>query len=139
MAYTKRVIQGNSEKLNKKEFRAKKHPDKKDEQDIFIIFQTEVEHVIEKLSTDELPAIIDGKPVTWINNFWVKDTAGNYVNGVKYSVLLPPLPAGAQLVYHDGNKLSYFTGQIKDRVYNKKNLKEIEFSIGDPAIGWTGG
>jgi len=134
MAYQKKVVSGGSEKLNRKEFKIKKEKGK--EEDVFILFDSDVDYVVEKLSIDDLPATINGDTITWINNFSIKDSHGNYVNGVTYSFLLPPGPVGARLVIFDGTNTAYFTGEIKDRTHNKKQFKEVRLNIGDPGGGW---
>jgi hypothetical protein len=95
--------------------------------------------MVEKLSIDDLPAAIDDKPITWFVNFAIKDGNGNYVNGVMYSLLFPPLPAGTKLVIFDGTNASYFTGPIKDRSHGNKQWKEVRLNIGDPGGGGVPG
>jgi hypothetical protein len=137
MAYQKKVVSGGSEKLSRKEHRVRR--EKGREEDVFILFDTDVEYVVEKLSIDDLPATINGDTITWINNFSIKDSEGNYVNGVTYSLLMPPGPAKARLVIFDGATAAYYTGEIKDRTHNNKQFKEVRLNIGDPGGGWGGG
>jgi len=134
MAYEKRVVSGGSEKLSRKEFKIKK--EKGQESEAFILFDTDVDYTVEKLSIDELPASIDGISITWFVNFAIKDAEGNYVNGVTYSLLFPPGPAKAKLVIFDGTKAAFFTGEIKDRNHKNNQFKEIKLNIGDPGGGW---
>jgi len=137
MAYEKKVVSGGSEKLNRKEFKVKKEKSK--EEDCLLIFDSDVEYVVEKLSIDDLPPTIDEQPITWFVNFSIKDTNGNYVNGVLYSLLFPPLPAKTRLVIFDGTNAVYFTGPITDRAHGNKQWKEVRLNIGDPGGGGTPG
>lgn len=134
MAYQKRIVEGGSEKLSGREFRVKK--DKGQESEVFILFDADVDYVVEKLGLDDLPAAIDGTSITWFVNFSIKDAAGNYVNGVSYSLLIPPGPPKGRLVIFDGAKATFFEGEIKDRSHKNKQFKEIKLSIGDPGGGW---
>jgi|GEM_PF-1366310 len=137
MAYQKKVVGNGSEKLSRKEFKIKKEKGK--EEDVFVLFDSDVDYIVEKLSTDDLPAAINGDTITWVNNFAIKDAKGNYVNGVTYSLLMPPGPAGAKLAIFDGAKAFYYGGEIKDRTHKNKTYKEIRLDIGDPGGGWGTG
>jgi hypothetical protein len=133
MAYKKTVVPGKIDKGSKKEFKANKHL--AHEKDIHILFDTEVDHIIEKLSTAGLPATTkDKRPITWHNNFVVRHADGSAVDGVAYSVLLEAAE-GDTIVIYDEKGLHTHTGAVNNRIHQDKNWKEIRLSKGDPAIG----
>ena len=133
MAYIKTIVPGKVDKTSKKVFKANKHLPH--EKDIHILFDTEVEHVIEKLSTEGLPATTDeNRPITWHNNFVVKRADGSPVDGFTYSVLLEASD-GDTIVTYDDTGLHVYTGVVYDKKHENKNWKEIRLSRGDPAIG----
>ena len=133
MAYLKTVVPGKVDKSSKKEFKANKHL--AHEKDIYILFDTEVEHIIEKLSTEGLPATTrDNRPITWHNNFIVKRADGTPVDNVAYSVLLDAAD-GDTIVTYDDTGLNVYTGSVNAKKHHNKNWKEIRLSRGDPAIG----
>lgn len=133
MAYKKIVVQGKIDKSSKKEFKANKHLPH--EKDIHILFDNEIDHIIEKLSTEGLPASTpDKKRITWHNNFVVRRADGSSVDGVAYSVLIDAAD-GDTIVYYDETGLHIYTEPIKNRNHQNKNWKEIRLTKGDPAIG----
>ena len=133
MAYQKTIIPGKIEKHSKKEFKAGKHHGQ--EKEIYILFDVDVEHTIEKLSIEGLPATTaDKRPITWHNNFVVKKADGTSADGVAYSVLLDAAD-GETIVYYDETGLHTYTGSVNNRSHQNKNWKEIRLSKGDPAIG----
>ncbi|MEW6402050.1 MAG: hypothetical protein AB1649_09635 [Chloroflexota bacterium] len=133
MAYTKKVVSGGAEKKNGKEFKIKK--EKGTEEECLILFDTDVNYVVNKLSFEGLPDSLDNKPITWFVNFEVTDDKGNPINGVPYSLLFPPLPTNTVLVIFDGKTAFDFKGTIKDRTHGNKQWKEITLDIGDPGGG----
>jgi hypothetical protein len=137
MAYTKKVVGGGAEKKNGKEYKIKK--EKGTEEECLILFDTDVDYVVEKLSFEGLPDSIDDKPITWFVNFQVTDGKGNPINGVPYGLLFPALPANMKLVIFDGKNAAYFKGAIRDRTHGNKQWKEITLDIGDPGGGGTPG
>lgn len=135
MAYQKVVIE-KCEKLSGRKFKAKKQKD--NEEDIFVEFSSDVDYVVEKLSTDGLPSKTDdNKDIKWLNNFSVKDNKGNYVNGVTYFVLMPAIAGYDKIVYFDGAAVRYYEGAVENTTENKKKMKRIKLNIGDPATGWV--
>ena len=122
------VIQDKVEKQSKKKFKVKAH--KMDEEvDIEIDIEDDGDYEVEKLSIDNLISTIDGKPITWLNNFAIKK-ANDYINQ-RYKVKIPGL-SGKKVVIIDNNSHGnpyYYTGPVVNDT--------IELSDGDPAIGHT--
>lgn len=120
------IIPGKSKKVNNKKFKIEK--DKDSEVDITIDIDEDGDYIVEKLSTDGLPATMkDGKTIHWLNNFGVKK-AGQYINQ-RFLVTVPGI-GKSQVVIYDGNgDPYYYTGQVTDDTF--------ELTDGDPAIGKT--
>jgi hypothetical protein len=138
MAYSKRAV-AKSDKVNSKEYKLKKN---KPGDEVFLLFDNDVDYDVDELSMDELPQEIDNKPVTidWFVNFWVKYKGSeNYVNGVPYRLVFPPLAANMKLVIFDGQRAFYFRDEIRDRTHNGKPMKEVTLYIGDPGGGGATG
>ncbi len=141
--FPKRVVNNGVDRRNNREHRIKSDQGTA-EQEVFILFDTDVNYVVEKLNLADLPATVDedGKSVTWFVNFQIKDAPGPQgkpVNGVAYSMLFPPSPKNLRLVIFDGTKAMYFKESITDRSHDNRQWKEIRLSIGDPGGGWGGG
>lgn len=141
--FQKRVVANGVERRSNQEHRIKRD-EGTTEQEIFILFDKVVDYVVEKLNITDLPDTNDddGKRVTWFVNFQVLDAPspqGKPVNGVKYRMLFPALPAGHRLVIYDGARAAYFGGTIGDRTHDNRQWKEISLEIGDPGGGSTPG
>ena len=133
MAYKKTVVSGKVDKSSNKEFKVNKHL--QDEKEIHILFDTEVDHIIEKLSTEDLPPTTkDKRSITWHNNFVIKRSDGTIADGVTYSVLLEAAD-GDNIVTYDDTGLHIYTGSVGTKNHKNKKWKEIRLSKGDPAIG----
>lgn len=130
----KKVVLGKVEKvkdkdgkINKKKFKVKK--EKKHEVDIEIEIEEDGDYEVEKLSVEGLPAEIDGKPITWLNNFAIKK-AGSYINQ-RYKIKVPGLVSG-RVVILDNNSHGIphmYVGPVEDET--------IVLSDGDPGVGIT--
>ena len=133
MAYKKVVIPGNVDKDSNRAFKTKKYLP--NEKDIYIIFDSDVDYVIEKLSIEGLPTETnDKRTITWHNNFVIQTKAGTAVTGITYKVLIDA-PDGATIVYYDESGLHIYQNGINQSSYQNKSWKEIKLSKGDPAIG----
>jgi hypothetical protein len=112
------------DKGNNKKFRIKSH--KASEFDLIIELTGDGEYEVEKLSVDDLPpAMIDGNPIRWINNFYIKKN-GQHINE-RFFVTIPKI-GSSRLVIYDGNgNPYYYTGEIKNDTF--------ELTDGDPAVG----
>ena len=125
---SKVVVPGKVEKKSKKKFKIKKQ--KNNEIDIEVDIEADGEYDVEKLSVDGLAETIDGKTITWLNNFAIKK-GSNYINQ-RYKVKLPGI-GNKKIVIIDNNSHGipyYYTGPVEDDT--------ITLSDGDPAIGSTG-
>lgn len=114
-------------------FVVKKDPGKSAEQDVVIQFPGPVRYRVIKLSTQGYPkANANGKPITWISNFGIVDAKRHYVNGVKYTLVLPALPGDQVYVNYDN-------GQVIDLVsvqtLQPTQVVLVELTSGDPPIG----
>lgn len=109
------------------------------EQEVVLHFGRKVEYRVVKLSVKDLPPEDkDGTKITWINNFGVIGSRGNYVEGVKYTVFLPaPKSKNATFVYHDHRGLhSDKTPKYKGSKPARSGMVQVDFSTGDPGAGW---
>jgi hypothetical protein len=125
----KTIIQGKVEKKDKKKFKVKAHKPTEVDADIEIV--DEGDYQVDKLSVDDLPAIMpDGKTkIVWLNNFSIKK-GNDYINQ-PYKVTIPGL-GKKQIVIIDNNSNGNpynFTGPVVNDT--------IELSDGDPGIGQT--
>jgi hypothetical protein len=122
------VIKGKVDKhpTHNKKFKIKSH--KNHESDLDIELLGDGDYEVEKLSTDDLPTTMnDGKPIRWLNNFYIKKN-GQHINE-RFLVTIPNIEK-SRLVIFDGNgNPYYYTGDIKDNTF--------ELTDGDPAIGRT--
>lgn len=112
-------------KESKKKFKIKK--EKNSEIDIEIDVEEDGTYEVDKLSIDGLPTEINGKPITWLNNFAIKQN-GSYINK-RYKIKIPGI-AGKEIVIIDNNShgIPYiYTGPVEDET--------ITMSDGDPGIG----
>jgi hypothetical protein len=120
------VIPGKVEKdkNNSKIHKIKAH--RSDESDVTIELLGDDEYEVEKLSVEGLPtAMTDGKPIRWLNNFYIKKN-GQHINE-RFFVTIPNIQ-NSQLVIYDGNgNPYYYTGEIKNDTF--------ELTDGDPAVG----
>jgi hypothetical protein len=120
------VVPGKVEKdkNNLKKHKIKSH--KADESDLTIELTGDGDYEVEKLSVDGLPAaMIDGKPIRWLNNFYIKKN-GQHINE-RFFVTIPDI-GSSRLVIYDGNgNPYYYTGEIKNNTF--------ELTDGDPGIG----
>jgi hypothetical protein len=133
MAYQKTIVHGKIDKTGKKEFKTNKHLPH--EKDLTILFDDDVDFVVEKLSTEGLPAVTaDNRTIAWHNNFLIMHADGSPMNGVAYSVLLEAVN-GDTIVVYDETGLHTYAGNINPKTHNNKKMKEIRLAKGDPAIG----
>jgi len=120
------VVKGKVEKdkSNNKKFHIKSH--KSSEFDLAIELTGDGDYEVEKLSVDGLPAAMtDGKPIRWLNNFYIKKN-GQHINE-RFFVTIPNIES-SRLVIFDGNgNPYYYTGDIKNNTF--------ELTDGDPAVG----
>lgn len=120
------------DKTSNKKFKIKKHHASEVDVDIEIV--EDGDYVVEKLSIDDLPTVMnDGTAIRWFNNFAIKKN-GNYINqSFKVSVagLSAVRSANKKVVIFDGNtnngKPFVFEGDIANDT--------LELTDGDPAIG----
>src|SRR5512143_1390695 len=129
----KRIIPRQVHAFHGTTFVVKKDPGKRFEQDLVLHFGHEVPYRVIKLSTRGYPKVnANGRPITWINNFGIVDGKGKYVDGVKYTLILPALPKTSVYV-------NYEDGKVKDLVpVPIKKLTQVvlvELTFGDPPIG----
>lgn len=121
------VIKGKVEKKDKKKFKVKAH--KKHEVDFEIEIEEDGDYEVEKLSVDDLPKEIEGKPITWLNHFAVKK-AGKYIKQ-KYKVKIQGLGNKRVVIVDTSNNgAPYF---YTDPVENDT----LMLFDGDPGIGHT--
>jgi hypothetical protein len=108
----------------------------KSEQDIFVVFDSATEYQVVKLDVNDLPANDGNNTISWVNNFGVMDSSGNYVPSVDYTVFLPTR-ANASFIYkdHDGLKTNK-TPKVTGKKPKKAGMVQVDFSSGDPGIGW---
>jgi len=129
---TKTPVPGKVEKNNNKKFKIKK--DKSSEVDIEIEIEEDGDYTVTKLSIDDLDTqLADGSPITWLNNFEIKDTHGPI--NKSYKIIVPGLSAmiaaGKKLVIQDGNR-----NNSKPYLHDVPVINDtFDFSDGDPAIG----
>ncbi len=107
-------------------------------QTIILDFGQGVDYTIVQLEFDNLdPKDSAGNAITWISNFGVKDSSGtNYID-VNYTVFVPAQHPGTTFVYQD--KTGVNTGKTPQRSGSKQprdNMLQVDFSTGDPGIGW---
>jgi hypothetical protein len=120
------IVPGKVEKNKDNQKLYKIKSDKSHESDIEIELTGDDGYEVEKLSVDGLPAaMIDGNPIRWINNFYIKKN-GQHINEL-FFVTIPDI-GSSRLVIFDGNgNPYYYTGDIKNNTF--------ELTDGDPAIG----
>ncbi len=112
------------------------------EQQVILDFGGRVNYKVVKLSSlTGLPPQDDGpekKPITWISNFGVMDPAGNdYLPQVNYTVFMPATHPGQTFVHND--KTGLHTSKVPKSTGSKPqkdNMLQVDFSTGDPGIGW---
>jgi hypothetical protein len=111
-------------KTHNKKYIIKKH--KNHESDLTIELTGDGEYEVEKLSVDGLPTtMIDGNPITWFNNFYVKKN-GQHINE-RFFVTIPGIGSSKLIIFDGNGNPYYYTGEIKDNTF--------ELTDGDPAIG----
>jgi hypothetical protein len=108
------------------------------EQDILLHFGREVKYQVVKLDVRDLPSKDeDGRKITWINNFGVRDASGKYARNVRYKVFLRrPRKKDAAFFTYDHRGLH----QIKTPMYEgskppRSGMVQVDFNTGDPGIG----
>ena len=108
------------------------------EKTVKLHFGTPTKYEVVKLSVENLPCTgADGKSITWINNFGVRDSAGNYVEDVKYTLFLPRRKRGT-FVYYALGKLQWDkTPKHRGSKPPRSGMVQVDFTTGDPAAGWT--
>ena len=108
----------------------------KSEQDIFVVFDNATDYQVVKLDVNDLPANDGNKKISWVNNFGVMDSSGNYVPSVDYTVFLPANPNGS-FIYKDQDGLkSNKTPKETGKKPKKPGMVQVDFNTGDPGIGW---
>ncbi len=133
----KRIIPRQVRSFHNTVFVVGKAPESQVEQDLPIHFGCEVPYRVVKLGTRNLPrADSKGNRITWINNFGVMDSKGNYVDGVKYTVLLPALPGKQVYVTYLDGQVQDLMGVVAQPVESPPaHMIQVEFTRGDPPIG----
>ncbi|HMU92771.1 MAG TPA: hypothetical protein PKE35_06485 [Anaerolineales bacterium] len=112
------------DKDNNKKYKIEK--DKVSESDITIDIVDDGDYDVEKLSVEGLPAnMVDGNPITWINNFSIKKN-GQYINQ-RFFVTIPNIGSSKLIIFDGNGNPYYYTGEIKNN--------RFELTDGDPAIG----
>lgn len=112
------------DKDNNKKYKIEK--DKVSESDITIDIVDDGDYDVEKLSIEGLPAnMVDGNPITWINNFSIKKN-GQYINQ-RFFVTIPNIGSSKLIIFDGNGNPYYYTGEIKNN--------RFELTDGDPAIG----
>jgi hypothetical protein len=129
---------------NRKEFKVEKNPDRADERDVILVFVRD-DRKVDKLDTDDLsPLTIAPKPgktikkIVWLTNFQVS----NLEAGESYTVRMPKIAGGDDVVWYDGNTVEYasYTSVNIDGTPNPTgDHVEIVLDKGDPGTGWTTG
>jgi len=123
---SKVVISNKVDKLSDKKFKIKK--DKKYEIDLTVEIVEEGDYIVEKLSVDGLPEVMnDGKAIQWFNNFAIKK-GGQYINQ-RYFVTVPGLGSSPVVIFDGNGDPYYYTGQVTNDTF--------ELTDGDPAVGKT--
>ena len=108
----------------------------KTEQDIFVVFDSATSYQVVKLDVNDLPSSDGGKTITWINNFGVVNSSGNYVPSVDYTVFLPA-HANGSFIYKDKDGLkTNKTPKETGKKPKKPGMVQVDFNTGDPGIGW---
>jgi hypothetical protein len=108
------------------------------EQDVVVHFGRRVKHEVVKLRTSDLPpSDRDGKKITWLFNFEVRDASGKYVKKVKYTVFMPrPKSKRATFIYHDQRGLhSDKTPTYRGSKPARARMVQVDFETGDPGGG----
>lgn len=132
---TKKPVPGKANKKDpndNKKYKIEK--EKGTEIDIEIEIEEEGNYTVTKLSIDDLDTqLADGSPITWLNNFEVKEN--NSPINKAYKIIVPGLSAmiagGKKLVIQDGNR-----NNSKPYIHNIPVINDtFDFSDGDPAIG----
>jgi hypothetical protein len=107
------------------------------EEDILLQLDGAVTYQVVKLNVNDLPSEdTDKKKITWINNFGVMDSSGNYVENVHYTVFLPAR-AHASFIYHDkGGLKKNKTPIARGGKPERPGMVQVDFNTGDPGVGW---
>lgn len=103
------------------------------EKPIIVVFDTTTSYQVVKLDVNQLST---AGGISWINNFGIVDSSGNYVDSVNYTVFLPAR-ANATFIYDSGH------GPKTDKVPTPRGRKperpgmvQVDFTMGDPGVGW---
>jgi len=131
----KQTIEGKVQTRDHRIFTVQRAADS--EQDVLLDFGMTVNYQVVKLAIADLPPEdTDGKKITWINNWGVIDTSGNYVESVNYTVFLPAR-ANATFVYYDRGGLKRDkTPVVKGARRARSGMVQVDFDTGDPAGGY---
>ncbi len=129
----KRIIPRHVSAFHGGTFVVKKERLKRWEQDVLIHFGAPVKYRVIKLSSHGYPkADPNGKPITWISNFGIIDGRGHYVDGVKYTLILPALPANQVYVNYDKGQVIEL---VPVQTAQPTQVVLVELASGDPPIG----
>ncbi len=110
------------------------------EQEIFIQFGDQVDFQVVKLSRKGLPPRDPkGNKIHWINNFAIRDAAGHPVDKVQYTVFVrEPSVSRKTFVYFDQKGLNTTKRpRRKGSKPEQPGFLQIDFTSGDPGVGWT--
>jgi hypothetical protein len=106
------------------------------EHTIYVVFDSATQYQVVKLDVTDLPPQDGNKHINWINNFGVVDSSGHYVPNVNYTVFLPAR-ANASFIYKDAGGLkTNKTPASKGSKPERPGMVQVDFSTGDPGIGW---
>lgn len=131
----KTVIEGKASTSNNIEFTVQAVGPS--EQNIIIVFDSVTQYQVVKLDVNDLPSTDgDKKKITWINNFGIVDSSGNYVPSVNYTVFLPAR-ANASFIYKDAGGLkTNKTPAARGSKPERPGMVQVNFNTGDPGVGW---
>ena len=133
----KRLVRDKVKPWRQTTFRVQKDADA--EKDVVVHFGRRVKYEVVKLRTSDLPPRDrEGRKITWICNFGVRDASGKYVKEVKYTLFLPrPRSKRAAFVYHDSRGLHWDkTPRYEGSKPPRDGMVQVDFKTGDPGAGW---
>lgn len=131
----KQKVEKQGKKFNEYRVSADKHTDGERSQEVFVVFDGDVDFIVEKLKIKNsgLAEQFGGRNVVWLNFFQVKKRDGKFVDGVTYRVYFES--DATEIVYYDGE--SYGTQATQDSTWNDTPMKMVTFRRGDPGVGVT--